>query len=304
MFYVCKEDVKGFSSPPKGKRIVFLGNSITYSGQYITQIESYFRLKYPQCKLEFINVGLSSETVSGLSEPGHADGSFPRPDLHDRLARVLSLTQPDLVFACYGINDGIYMPFDEARFLKFQDGVNRLHQQVTASGAEIVHLTPAVYDELRGGIKGYDDVLDKYSEWLVDQGDQKDWEIVDVHGPMKHHLQKQRNTNPSYYFSTDGVHPNDVGHWLMAQQVLVFLGEGEVKDAPDLRSNFKEGSKVDRTVELVGKKQKIIRNAWLSAIGHKRPGIQEGLPLEEAKKIASEIDKKISLLVGQTSHPK
>lgn len=303
MGYICKEDVKAFSSPPKAKRIVFLGNSITYSGQYIIQIESFFKLKYPQNDFEFINVGLSSETVSGLSEPGHADGKFPRPDLHDRLGRVLTLTQADLVFACYGINDGIYMPFDKKRFLKFQEGIKRLHQQIIESGAEIVHLTPTVYDELRGGIKGYDNVLDQYSEWLMDQADQKGWDIVDVHGPMKHHLQRQRNTNPNYYFSADGVHPNDRGHWLIAQQVLVYFGEGEVKDTPDLRSNFKDGSKVDQVVELVGKKLDISRNAWLSAIGHTRPGIPKGLPLEEAHKIASEIDKKINVLVGKTSNP-
>lgn len=303
-FYPPLEEGKAYSYPPKVKRIVFLGNSITYSGQYIIDIESYFRLKYPHCELEFINLGLSSETVSGLSELGHADGQFPRPDLHERLGRVLSMTQPDLVFACYGINDGIYMPFDEARFQSFQDGINRLHQQVIDSGAEIVHLTPPVYDEIRGGIIGYDDVLNQYSKWLTDQGDLKDWEIVDVHGPMKKYLQNHRNTNPSYYFSADGVHPDDMGHWVIAQQVLVYLGEGEVKEATDLRSNFKEGSKVDQMMELVEKRQHLIRDAWLSSVGHKRPGIQAGLPLEEAKKKATEIEAKISLLVGEPSNIK
>jgi len=33
---------------------------------------------------EILNLGLPSETVSGLSEPNHAGGAFPRPDLHER----------------------------------------------------------------------------------------------------------------------------------------------------------------------------------------------------------------------------
>ena len=50
-----------------------------------------------------------------MSEEGHAGGKFPRPDLHERLDRALPKTKPDLVFACYGMNDGIYLPLDEAR---------------------------------------------------------------------------------------------------------------------------------------------------------------------------------------------
>src|SRR3954451_18348137 len=48
-------------------RIVFLGNSITYAGSYITDIETYFITHYPNKQYEFINMGLPSETVSGLS---------------------------------------------------------------------------------------------------------------------------------------------------------------------------------------------------------------------------------------------
>ena len=39
---------------------------------------------------------------------------IPRPDLHERLERVLTQTKPDLVFARYGMNDGIYLPLIQA----------------------------------------------------------------------------------------------------------------------------------------------------------------------------------------------
>ena len=60
-------------------RIVFLGDSITYSGQYVEYIETYLRTSQPALRCEFLDLGLPSETVSGLSEPGHAGGAFPRP---------------------------------------------------------------------------------------------------------------------------------------------------------------------------------------------------------------------------------
>lgn len=82
---------------PEGvQRVVFLGDSITHSGFYVACIETYFLTRHPDRSIEFINLGLSSETVSGLSEEGHAGGAFPRPDLHERLARVLAQTKPDL----------------------------------------------------------------------------------------------------------------------------------------------------------------------------------------------------------------
>src|SRR5579872_7586298 len=109
------------------RRVVFLGDSITYSGQYVDDVEAAFRASSNENECEFLNLGLPSETVSGLSEPGHAGGSFPRPDLHERLHRILDKIKPDLVFACYGMNDGIYMPFDEDRFQRYKTGIQWLH---------------------------------------------------------------------------------------------------------------------------------------------------------------------------------
>ncbi|HEY5312222.1 MAG TPA: lipolytic enzyme, partial [Pirellulales bacterium] len=66
-------------------RVVFLGDSITYDGRYIEYIAAYLRLKYPKLDCQLLDLGLPSETCSGLSEPGHAGGKFPRPDVHERL---------------------------------------------------------------------------------------------------------------------------------------------------------------------------------------------------------------------------
>ena len=81
------------------KRVVFLGDSITYAGAYVEVLEAAFRVEDPARAVEFINIGLPSETVSGLSEPGHAGGAFPRPTVHERLDRILAKAKPDLIVA-------------------------------------------------------------------------------------------------------------------------------------------------------------------------------------------------------------
>ena len=83
-------------------RVVALGDSITYDGRWLADLVAW--MERQGTTAEVIDMGLASETVSGLSEAGHADGKFPRPDLAERLDRVLRLTRPDVVLACYGMN--------------------------------------------------------------------------------------------------------------------------------------------------------------------------------------------------------
>ena len=201
---------EGAPLPPEVGRVIFLGDSITYSGQYVADLELVCRTRLPERDLELLNLGLPSETVSGLTEPGHADGQFSRPDLHERLDRVLSETKPDLVIACYGMNDGIYYPFNEERFAAFRAGIEKLRAKVQAAGVRIILLTPPVFDpvpirqrtlpagraEYRQPYEGYNEVLDRYSEWLLGQRT-KGWEVIDVHGPMNDYLKARRRRSPS-----------------------------------------------------------------------------------------------------------
>ena len=82
--------------PLKAKRILFLGDSITHAGGYVAWIETQCRLQGVSPMPTFYNVGLSSETCSGQSEPAHP---FPRPDVHERLDRVLKRIRPDVVIS-------------------------------------------------------------------------------------------------------------------------------------------------------------------------------------------------------------
>ena len=285
--------------PRKVHRILFLGNSITYAGQYVTDIEAWFVTHYPKKHYEFINVGLPSETVSGLSEEGHANGRFPRPDLHERLARVLAATKPDLVLASYGMNDGIYQPFDEERFEKFRDGMTWLHNEIVSAGIPIIHLTPPVFDEKNGGHEGYSQVLDHYSDWLISQRDAAKWKVADVHFPMKKFLDDHRKADAAFAFAKDGVHPDALGHWIMAKQILLYLGEKNVagiesiEDAVAVQPNGKE------ILQLISQRQQMMKDAWLTATKHTRPEMNVGLPLEEAKEKAAATEKEIKALLHQ-----
>lgn len=229
--------------------------------------------------MEILNLGLSSETVSGLSEPGHAGGKFPRPDLHERLGRILTKAKPDLVVACYGMNDGIYEPFNEERFKAFRDGIVRLRADAQRSGAKVIHITPPVFDEVKGGHPGYAEVLDRYSNWLIAQRT-NGWEVVDLHFPMKDFLEKRRAQDARFTLSRDGIHPDDLGHWLMAQQVLLHLGATEAAAASSIESLLGRYPNGSETLRQTMSETARWRDAWLMATGHKRPGVKPGELIE------------------------
>jgi lysophospholipase L1-like esterase len=280
-------------------KVMFLGNSITYAGGYVEDFEAYFLSRHPADTIEFIDLGLPSETVSGLSEEGHAGGRFPRPDLHERLHRILEKIRPDLVFACYGMNDGIYLPFDVGRFQRFKEGMQWLHDTlVAATGARVIFLTPPVYDEVRGGKIGYAGVLDKYSTWLLGQRRAVQWEVADIHFPMKQYLDAHRRVDADFgvdgfALTTDGVHPGEVGHWLMARQLLLYVGEKDVARYRSIKEAMAGVPNGDTILRLVKERQAFMKDAWLGWTGHKRPEMPIGMPMEEARLKAEEIERQL-----------
>jgi hypothetical protein len=270
------------------QRIAVLGDSITYDGRWVADLVAW--MERQGTTAEVIDVGLPSETVSGLSEDGHAGGKFPRPDLAERLERMLRVVRPDVVLACYGMNCGIYQPLDETRFAAFRAGMQRLHDVVEKTGATIIHLTPPVYDarpDKPGPAQGveYDAVLDAYSRWLLSKR-ADGWLVIDIHGPMREMLAAARRQDPAAVFAPDTVHPDDAGHWAICRAVLTGLGDEEFAqaDTPAALEWFMP--------EVTGR-LKILRDAYLAAAGHARPGLPAGLPLGQAEDRARRLTQSI-----------
>ncbi len=253
-----------------GQRVLFLGDSITQDGRYVEMIESWLIANRPAQRIEIIKLGLGSETVEGLTEPDHP---FPRPNVHDRLDSALEKTRPDVVVACYGMNDGIYHPFSRQRFEAFQDGIRRLVAKTRAVGAAVVLLTPPMFDSLSakaavdaGAAKfGYQtpyrhydsEVLMRYGAWLTTLRRQG-CVVVDIHKPMIDATRMARKTDPVYTLSPDAIHPGDEGHWTMARTVLETWGAGRpMRPDPAL-------------LRLIHEKWQILGPAWLSRVGHPR----------------------------------
>ncbi|HEU5117702.1 MAG TPA: SGNH/GDSL hydrolase family protein, partial [Isosphaeraceae bacterium] len=207
-----------------GEKVVFFGDSITQGGHYVTYVEAFLMTRFPEQSFSVINHGISSETVSGTSE---ADHSPKRPNALDRFERDVLNYKPDVLVACFGMNDGVYAPLDSQRFALYQKGIRTLVDGVREQGGRVTLLTPPPFDPYRRkasdpdanvfGYKypylGYDDVLNEYGRWERSLRSEN-VTVADVHSLMRSHLDKRRKAKVSYYLSGDAVHPNETGHWL------------------------------------------------------------------------------------------
>lgn len=212
--------------------IVFVGDSITAARKYVTYIESYLVTRFPQRTFRVINSGRGSETLSNLSEVDHPGR---RPCLFARFNADVADFAPTVVVSCYGINDGIYHPFSEVRFKPYREGVGQLIARVRGDlKARLLLLTPPVYDSRNAGqpdvrpeetygykrpFADYDQVMDKYADWLVTLKEEG-VTVADLHTVMARHLATRRQDTPTFRMSGDSIHPGSTGHLLMAMVVL------------------------------------------------------------------------------------
>lgn len=258
------------SALENNQRILFLGDSITQDGTYINYIDTFLTAKYPEKNFDLLNLGLSSETVCGLTEPNHP---YPRPNINDRLARILERVKADIVVVCYGMNDGIYAPLDPERFQAFQEGTLKVVNAIKQTGATLYLLTPPPHDAqpvkhkvvpidyypftFDTPFEKYDDVLKEYGDWI------KSLQIpgvipVDIHQPMNEFLATQRTITPDYFLARDGVHPAPLGHWIMALTLLKIWGEEplttiaeiDIKKKRVLQGDIKNLTVIDEAVSF------------------------------------------------------
>lgn len=263
------------SAPPatllQGKRVMVLGDSITQGGLYVSFIEYLLVKTYAPKEVDIIGIGLSSETTSGLTERVHPG---PRPCIFSRLGKALEGVKPHVVVACYGMNDGIYLPLSPERMKNFQDGITRLVKECRGAGAKVILLTPPVFDPVPYGTRvveddsgpgytkpyaRYDDVLAEYAKWVMSlKMDRLD--TIDLHTEMKNNLAKRRGQDPKFILSGDGIHPGELGHLLMACTFL--KGIGLPAPSGDLEAELSR-IKADRLFTLVKKHRETRSAVWL-----------------------------------------
>lgn len=119
---------------------------------------------------------------------------------------------------------------------------------------------------------------------------------------MKKYIEAHRKVDAKFglkgfALAEDGVHPGELGHWIIAREILKYLGFKEVAHSAGIAESLHEITDAQQYVKLVAERQNMLRDAWLTATKHKRPGLPVGLPLNEAESKADTSLKQIGAFI-------
>ena len=207
-----------------GERVVFFGDSITHGGGYIFHIQLFEDLRYPGSGTVMMNAGISGDTAGGGCK---------------RWGYEVLPMAPDRVFVMFGMNDvgiGYYKtvePTDEEQKKRqnnltiYTNNQKRLAEMILKEGKKLVLMTPTAYDQY-GEVKADNTVaanepgLATCAQIVRQLAAEKNLGLVELHIPYT----EQLKAHPELHLcGQDRVHPQGVGHLLMAALILEATGE-------------------------------------------------------------------------------
>jgi lysophospholipase L1-like esterase len=223
-------------------KIVFLGDSITEAGVYDKDvgIENNGELIYPKYtgfitflapslaeNTELVGKGISGDKVS---------------DLLTRYKKDVIDLDPDIVFIYIGIND-VWHKYDfgtGSDIDLYENGLRQIISEIQKIGSRVVLCTPTVIGENHGDftlaneyVEHYRDAktmedmnndLDAFSDVVRKLSSEYNTGLIDLRKVFISYISENNPTNkPSGILTYDGVHLNDLGNKLIADQMINFI---------------------------------------------------------------------------------
>ena len=205
-------------------KIVFLGDSITQQAEdFEDGFISLIRQNLIQDKFELVGKGISGNKVSDLLTRYKSD--------------VIDL-DPDIVFIYIGIND-VWHKYDfgtGSDIDLYEKGLRTIISDIKSLGSKIVLCTPTVIGENTGDFvlgNQFKDVetmekmngdLDTFSEVVRKLSNEYGTELLDLRKIFMDYLAENNiNNDAAGILTTDGVHLNEQGNKLIADQMIKFI---------------------------------------------------------------------------------
>jgi len=221
------------------KTVCFFGDSITQNGTYIKELfQVYLDSDKEMGRIEMYNVGIPGDTASGGL---------------NRIDSELMGYNPDIVVIMFGMNDisggnykkGEYNEEIEARrqaqLDAYEGNMRAIVDKLLGYGVEVILCTPTPYDDVTDTVYERSVGLAKCAEIIKEIAKEKDLEVVDHFGNM-YPICSQK------YISSDFVHPNTLGHHLMAQSIMYSLGYIDEMETDVAMTKFDEGNTTRHTL--------------------------------------------------------
>ena len=113
----------------------------------------------------------------------------------------------------------------------------------------------------------YDTVLAKFADWEVSTPPKGVVAVADLHTLMADALAQRQQEDPSFHFARDGIHPNELGHLVMAMSILKKLKIETPSETPE---ELLPVIQADPLFALVRQHRRGRSAGWLPYIGYTR----------------------------------
>ena len=208
------------------KKVVFLGDSITQNAVLNSDKFKGF------ISLLGENVGQNTELI------GKGIGGDKVSDLLTRYRDDVIKLNPDMVFIYIGIND-VWHKYDYGTGTDidlYENGLRQIITDLKENGVEVILCTPTVIGENKGEftlVNQFKDIetmeimnndLDDYSDIIRKLSREFDTKLLDLRKIFMQYISENNPENKSKgVLTTDGVHLNNIGSKLIADEMIKFL---------------------------------------------------------------------------------
>lgn len=205
-----------------GETLAILGNSITQAGVmpygYVNQARNALAIFYPERAISLVNAGIS----------GHK-----APDMLARFQRDVLQYDPDWLVISVGIND-VWHGFKDGHtrgggpkgvpLEEYREKVTEMITRAQKAGIKVALMTTTIIQENLASIENQK--LEPFNEAIHRLADKHDCLLIDQNNAFKKALEpfQKPDMNNSGLLTTDGVHMNEKGNWLMARTLLHAFG--------------------------------------------------------------------------------
>lgn len=204
-------------------RVIFVGNSITEAGAYVSYIYLYYMTHFPNRKLVILNGGVGGDKAS---------------DILRRLDYDILAKNPNVLVLTFGMNDTGYFEFNNnnadktaaERIEASRKSYMLIEQRLLKlTGIRKILMSSPPYDEtakiggnlFRGKHKAMLEVV-KFQEAAAKRNN---WPFADLFRPMTElNAQLQQKDSAFTLIGADRVHPGNAGHLVMASLFLQSQG--------------------------------------------------------------------------------
>jgi len=223
-------------------KIIFLGDSITEAGVYDKEVAIKYNgeLIYPK-HTGFITF-LADSVTEKTKLIGKGIGGDKVSDLLTRYKKDVIDLDPDIVFIYIGIND-VWHKYDfgtGSDIDLYENGLRQIISEIQKNGSKVVLCTPTVigenygdftlanqYVELYRDAKAMESInndLDAFSDIVRKLSSEYNTGLIDLRKIFISYISENNPSNkPSGILTYDGVHLNDKGNKLIADQMINFI---------------------------------------------------------------------------------